>query len=44
MSPEDFLGKVFRVKVADAKDIHGNLLPETEQYSKIVEFLEFLGP
>ena len=44
MSPEDFLGKIFRVRVDNAKDIQGNLLPEGERYSKIVEFLELLGP
>jgi len=44
MEPDAFLGKFFRVKVEDAKDIHGNPLPEAERYSKIVEFLDCIGP
>jgi hypothetical protein len=44
MDLTSFLNKFFRVKVEDAKDIHGNPLPESEQYSKITEFIEFLGP
>jgi hypothetical protein len=44
LDPNDFLGKFFRVQVKDASDIHGNPLPEEMQYSKIVDFIEFLGP
>jgi hypothetical protein len=44
MNPEDFLGQFLRVKVEDARDINGNPLPEAEQYSKITEFLECIGP
>jgi len=41
----DFLGKFFRVRVVDAtKNSKGELLPEAERYSKIEEFLEFIGP
>ena len=44
MEPEIFLGRFFRVRVEDATDIHGNPLPEAQRYSKIVEFLECIGP
>jgi hypothetical protein len=44
MEPEVFRDKFFRVRVEDATDIHGNPLPEGERYSKIVEFLECIGP
>src|SRR5215469_2366539 len=40
MDPKIFLGKFFRVRVEDATDIRGNPLPESERYSKIVEFLQ----
>lgn len=40
-----FVGKFFRVRVVEAtKNSKGELLSEAEKYSKIEEFLEFLGP
>lgn len=40
-----FIGKFFRVRVEDAtKNGKSEPLSEAERYSKIVEFLEFLGP
>lgn len=45
MDWNDFLGKFFRVRVEDAtKNGKGEPLLEAEHYSKIVEFLDFLGP
>jgi|SRR5208337_2956963 len=41
----DFLGKFFRVRVEDAmKNGKGEPLSEAERYSKIVDFLECIGP
>lgn len=41
----DFVGKFFRVRVEDAmKNSKGGTLAEAERYSKIVEFLECIGP
>jgi len=41
----DFIGKFFRVRIVDAtKNGKGELLSEPERYSKIEDFLEFLGP
>lgn len=45
MDWNDFIGKFFSVRVEDAtKNGKGEPLSEAERYSKIVEFLEFLGP
>ena len=45
MSCNDFIGKFFRVRIETAtKNSKGELHSEAEQYSKIVEFLEFIGP
>jgi hypothetical protein len=41
----DFVGKFFRVRIEDAtKNSKGEPLSEAERYSKIVEFLECIGP
>jgi len=41
----DFVGKFFRVRVVDATtNSKGEPLSEAERYSKIEEFLEFIGP
>ena len=40
-----FIGRFFRVRIEDVtKNDKGEPLPEAERYSKIVEFLDFLGP
>ena len=45
MDWNDFVGKFFRVRIEDAtKNSKGEPLPESERYSKIVEFLECIGP
>ncbi len=45
MSWNDFLGKFFSVRIETAaKNSKGEALSEAEQYSKIVEFLECIGP
>jgi hypothetical protein len=42
---DDFIGKFFRVSVVDAtKNGKGEPLSEAERYSKIEDFLDFLGP
>jgi hypothetical protein len=42
---EDFLGKFYRVRIDDgATDQNGEQIPEVLRYSKIVEFLECIGP
>ena len=42
---DDFIGKFFRVRIVDAtKNGKGEPLSEAERYSKIEDFLEFLGP
>jgi len=45
MSPEVFLGKFFRVRVETATtNSKGEPLSAPEQYSKITDFLECIGP
>jgi len=45
MSADVFLGKFFRVRIETAtKNSKGLPMSEAEQYSKIVEFLECIGP
>ena len=42
---EDFLDKFYRVRIADSvTDAKGGEIPEDQRYSKIVEFLECIGP
>jgi hypothetical protein len=42
---EDFLDKFYRVRIADSvADAKGGEIPEDQRYSKIVEFLECIGP
>ena len=45
MPPEDFIGRFFRVRIEDGtKNSKGEDLSDEERYSKIVEFLECIGP
>jgi len=45
MSWDDFIDKFYRVRVDDSvTDAKGREIPENQRYSKIVEFLECLGP
>jgi hypothetical protein len=45
MSSDDFLGKFFRVRIDTASNNgKGQPLSQAEQYSKVVEFLECIGP